>query len=71
MKFIILLYFIIYAIIFLIFILSNNIRNKIIKKSIELWKTRYEHSELFLDNCTLLFIFYTIMSLITYSCLWN
>ena len=71
MKFIILLYFVIYAIIFLIFILSNNIRDKIIKKSIELWKTRYEHSELFLDNCTLLFIFYTIMSLITYFCLWN
>lgn len=71
MKFIILLYFVIYAIIFLIFILSNNIRDKIIKKSIELWKTRYEHSGLFLDNCTLLFMFYTIMSLITYSCLWN
>lgn len=71
MKFIILLYFVIYAIIFLIFILSNNIRDKIIKKSIELWKIRYEHSELFLDNCILLFMFYTIMSLITYSCLWN
>ena len=71
MKFIILLYFVIYAIIFLIFILSNNIRDKIIINFIVFWKTRYEHSKLFLDNCKLLFIFYTIMSLITYSCLWN
>lgn len=67
MKIIILIYFILYALIFLLLMFSNKIRKIVAEKSIKLWMERCNYPDLYLNICTMMFMFYLVMSLITYS----